>query len=315
MKSSVLLEHGQISDKGSWNERSTSFDIQNLYGSSPPTYTTTARRPIQITASSVSSSISCSPKINLRERPKEIASSNLTQSMRSGMSNTTLKMESHAKRPFASLSRPPLPVPLYTTHPNDKKPASVSNLSSKISRFTDHSKVNTVSSSSPRVAATLARPSETLGSKVARLAEDRPGNPDAEMMRRGYRTEPSSFSFSQDFLDATVDHVFHGQPAELSQAEIIELSRPKRICRPKPQAGNFGASYREETEVAVSEDGTSSVSSYSTLPSSISSPDLSLFRRPIIAEPKGESLLSKQSQYAFAAISRIPFTLGNYGKS
>ncbi|KAI8911663.1 hypothetical protein EDD86DRAFT_269450 [Gorgonomyces haynaldii] len=126
---------------------------------------------------------------------------------------------------------------------------------------------------------------------------ERADEPDADCLRKGGREEHP---------------VFHGMPCNLTRQELTVLCRPKRVHRPRPRRlssrTNSPLPGLEEPRSTYSEDGASSVSSYSTLPSSISSPDLSRrgYARPSFAN---------KPETAMPSIWLSTPNIGRYGSS
>lgn len=145
--------------------------------------------------------------------------------------------------------------------------------------------------------------------------------PDIVMMRQGSRTDASSsFDFGSDFLDLESNSVFHGKPYVLSREEIMLLSRPLRVARPRPYrpmpSNAIGLTLNIEGSYSISEDGSSSVSSFSTLPSSVSSPDMASFKRQTNRKVPGADLLMLEKKLTFRSglnpMSSLDFNSGHF---
>eukprot|EP00842_Homolaphlyctis_polyrhiza_P005372 jgi/Hompol1/5836/HPOL_004761-RA len=118
--------------------------------------------------------------------------------------------------------------------------------------------------------------------------DTRPIEPDPDTMVTGVRMPEGKDGFAcydDKLVFHGVESPFHGHPRPLSPESMIAKSRPESVHRPisrrlgqknqhqQRQQAAPGTPLSDRSVSASSEDGSSSVSSYSTLPSSISSPD------------------------------------------
>lgn len=232
---------------------------QSVYGSSPPTgYPPASRRLHQITLSSVSST-------------PHIASVNGTSGRDKQPSLVKIPLKS------ASMMR------------NAKKVAALRATRTCVAACQTTGQFNAPGTQLSQTCDTRAQSdSENFHAILSGEGEfgcvaaiERVSGPDADMMRMGARKEQlSAFSFSSDFFVSAEEEAL-GSNLDISLQDLVCMSRPvTHVHRPKARTRSVGTPSLESFS-GYSEDGTSSVSSFSTLPSGIGSPEVS--RMPYLA--------------------------------
>nr|KAJ3421818.1 hypothetical protein HK105_002180 [Polyrhizophydium stewartii] len=120
---------------------------------------------------------------------------------------------------------------------------------------------------------------ECLGSECSDIAayqfpDERASEPDPDMMRFGGRHLGAA--------RARIASACNAPERAFSPSKILRLSHPEVVLKPTPRRAcshqHVPGTPSERSVSASSEDGSSSISSFSTLPSTVSSPDVSRIR-------------------------------------